>query len=287
MTSALGTVDLGSASVVEAGDVTDLAWARWTDGTVSTNGTQSAIGANGGYHVMSGALVASLPASGKIDYELIGGTSATDNRGTTPGTVSGALSILFGSTHKVGYDMTMDLGGMSWAVSTDGGAADPSQSQINLTSSSAGWRFGGTFTSTSNTVTATGGACAGTCLVSIAGQMYGQNGKYAGVAMNVQDNSAANGTIGATGLAIFGAPGASGTGSAPGQTTMAIANVRAPVPATGIAPSTDWSRWSPQPGTPTVSVTFDPHIEAKRSESGVRSTQPLGDWITFGAAETR
>uniref|UniRef100_UPI001359564E hypothetical protein n=1 Tax=Cellulomonas citrea TaxID=1909423 RepID=UPI001359564E len=214
MTSAIGTVSVDTADIVEAGDVEELAWARWTNGEVTDNGVFGdntiQLGANGGYHVMSGERTLALPGSGRVEYDLVATTSATDNRGTTPGTITGDLSILFGTTSKVGYNMKMDLGGMSWAVATNGGAANPDNSEIGIVAGSGGFTFGGIFSSTSGDVAATGGACAGTCIVNIGGALYGENAKYAGVAMNVTDASAANGTIGASGLAIFAAAGDGG-----------------------------------------------------------------------------
>lgn len=210
-TSILGTVDSGSASIVEAGDLGDLAWARWTNGTVESRtilgDIDSVLGENGGYHVMAGTPTVAIP-NGTIAYELIGGTSATDNRGSTPGTLTGELAIDF-ATLGVGYDLSMNVGGMGWAVSTIGGAADPSASQISVSVSSGIWSFGGAFANTGNTVTGTGGACVGTCFVNVSGVLFGTDADYVGLAMNVTDASTQNGTIGATGLAIFGQEGAS------------------------------------------------------------------------------
>ena len=209
-TSVLGTVDVASANIVEAGDLGDMAWARWTGGTVETRtivgDVDSVVGANGGYHVMAGTPTVNLPA-GTIAYELIGGTSATDNRGSTPGSLTGDLAIDFASL-GVGYDLSMEVGGMGWAVSTNGGAANPSASQFAISIGSGGWTFGGLFSSTANTVTATGNACAATCIVNVSGTLYGAGADHVALAMNVTDSSAANGTIGASGLAIFGQEGA-------------------------------------------------------------------------------
>jgi hypothetical protein len=172
----------------------------------------------------------------------------------------------------------MDVGGMSWAVATTGGTADPSQSAINLTLGSAGPTFGGTYTSTSNAVTATGGACSATCLVNIGGALFGSQAAYAGVAMNVTDASVANGNIAASGLAIFSAaPPAATSGLAGGSSAAA-----APLSATGSA-ATDWSRFNAA-GLPAAS----PPAGAPELLSGVRSPTAgeaeawLGGLVTFG-----
>ena len=258
-TSILGTIDHASADIVEAGDLGDVAWARWTNGTVESRtilgDADTALDATDGYHVMAGNPTIDLPA-GTIAYELIGGTSATDNRGSAPGTLTGDLAIDF-ATLGVGYDLSMEVGGMGWAVSTTGGAADPSSSQFAISVGSGGWTFGGTFASTTGTVNATGGACAGTCIVNVSGTLYGANADYAALAMNVTDASAQNGTIGASGLAIFGQEGA-----ASATTTSADPSA--------------WARWEVPAGGSTSPVAgadmmIAPGIEALAS-SGIQYT---------------
>lgn len=244
-TSALGTVSIGSAEVAEAGDVETMSWARWTNGTVETRGVlgniDTVIGANGGYHVLAGTASTSLPASGTINYELIGSTAATDNLGSAPGTVTGDLAIAFGSTNKVGFDMAMDVGGRGYAVSTEGGAANPGASEINVVSGSGGPTFSASFNSIiAGSVTGSGGACVSSCQVLVSGALYGDNASHVGVAMNIFDGGEG---VQASGLALFGAPGAAGTASgfdaATARTTASIApNV---VPAT--MNGGQWARW--------------------------------------------
>ena len=237
-TSALGTVTIGSAEAVEAGDVGTLAWARWTNGTVESSGvfnSDTPLVASDGYHVMAGAASTSLPGSGTINYELIGTTSATDKFGAAPGTMSGDLAIAFGSTSKVGFDLAMNFGARGYGVSSTGGAASPGSSEFNIVAGSGGPNFSAAFNSILGNVTGTGGACAASCQVSVSGALYGPNASHVGVAMNVFD--AGSGTaVQASGLAIFGAPGAAGTAGSGGGLTTAAA----------IAPtaqSADWDRW--------------------------------------------
>jgi hypothetical protein len=228
------------------------------------------IGANGGFHVMAGTPSATLP-TGKVDYTLTASTSATDNQGSAPGTVGGSLAILFGSTSKVGYDLSMAVGGKSWAVSTAGGAADPSLSQVVPSTGSGGPTFGGTFTSTGGTVTAAGGACVASCVVNIGGALYGANGAHAGVAFNVIDTSLAA-TVMASGLAIFSAPGATTTG----YMTQAV-------PAAEVGMDQDWARWDG--GATTLDASGLAATPAGSLEVGaVEAEAVLGGMITFGGA---
>ncbi|GAA0271305.1 hypothetical protein GCM10009127_09350 [Alteraurantiacibacter aestuarii] len=243
LSSIFGTISSNGAQIVEAGDVGDLAWARWTGGTVVATGVlggSTVIGANGGYHVFAGKTSTSLPASGTVNYSLIATTSATDNKGSTPGTISGDLAIAFGSTAKVGYNMQIAVGGRSWGVETAGGVANPSASQVNLVTGTGIATFSGQFLNTVGQVTATGGACAGSCSVSVGGSLYGANGAFAGVAVNVTDSSVTNGVITASGLAIFSADAPASGGLAPSTTGTTQAS---------LASVTDWDRWEVNSGS--------------------------------------
>ncbi len=285
-TSFLGTTSKGTASVANEGDVGSLAWARWTGGTVQQNGTTVDVGPNGGYHVFAGTPTIALPSSGKVDYELIATTTATDNQGSAPGTITGDLSIAYGSTSLVGYDLAMNVGGKGWAVSTAGGAANPEQSQINLSVSGSSWRFGGTYTSTSQTVSASGGACSASCIVTIGGVMFGDNAGYAGVSMNVIDASNAA-TIGASGVAIFGREDATTSVMPTSVQPVAAFDIPDPVmlapQAFGVARSRDWSRWTAVSPRDAKGLS-DLQIAGERSPLGNKlhdAGKLLGDMITF------
>ncbi|MCL6251995.1 hypothetical protein M3P36_13190 [Altererythrobacter sp. KTW20L] len=244
--AAVGSASSGTTQVVEAGDVGALAWARWTNGSVTNANvfgtTPTVVGANGGYHVMAGAASTSLPASGKIDYNLIATTSPTDTVGSAPGTLTGGLAIQFGTTSKVGFELQMDVGGKGYGVATSGGSANPSASAVNLVLGAAGPTFSAAFNSINSSVTGTGGACVASCQVSVSGALYGANGQFAGVALNVGDFG---GGVSATGLAIFEAAGTTVNNnpyaSAPGGGFSTLSTGTAPAPA-------EWDRWAVAPG---------------------------------------
>jgi trimeric autotransporter adhesin len=280
LANALGTVSSNDATIVEATDLEEIAWARWTNGTVLTRGllgeSDSLIGPNGGYHVMTGEVTTSLPV-GTVAYELIGGTSATDSLGSSPGSVTGDLAIAFGTTSRVGYDLTMAVGGRSWSVSTNGGAADPGSSQFVLETGSAGFTFGGSFTSTSGTVTSTGDTCTPGCFVNVSGTLYGDSAAYAALAMNVTDNNS-TGVVGASGLAIFGQEGSGAS-------------------ATKRVASTDWSRWTGPQTSTTALIDLGPETlaagsvrprapvePASRAEAVARAQAMTGGMISWSGA---
>lgn len=237
--SALGTISVNDADIVEAGDLESVAWARWTNGTVLSNGVLGqnsiALGANGGYHLFTGEATTSLP-NGTIAYELIGGTSATDSAGSQPGSLTGDLAIAFGSVNRVGYDLSMEVGGRSWAVSTNGGAADPGSSEVGLVSGSAGFTFGGTFNSTSGTVASTGDTCAPSCIVNVSGTLYGDNAAYAALTMNVTEVNS-TGSLGASAIGIFGREDNASAAASAVSAVSALTPNKAPIA------SIDISRW--------------------------------------------
>lgn len=208
VTTIYGTVTPTTAQIAEGADYGDVAWARWTGGDVVTTGlvpSTVSVGASEGYYVLSGTPTTSLPASGKVDYELLSAAAVTDNRGSAPGTMTGDVAIQFGATSHVGFDMKLAVGGKSWEVATPGGVADPSQGTVLLLTSPQP-SFKSTFHSNQSNVIATGGACAFACMVNVGGYLYGDNGKYAGVGVTVFDTQN-DGALTATGIAVFGAQG--------------------------------------------------------------------------------
>ena len=252
-TSILGTVGKGTASVVEAGDVGAMAWARWTNGTVETRTTvgnaDTVIGANGGYHVMTGTptTYATLQSGGTIDYALIATTSATDNLGSAPGTVTGNLSIERGAAPKAHFDFTLSVGGRSWSVATP-------TAGVAVTNNSGGPYFGGLFTNGQGTLTTTGDACSFSCTLTVSGAVYGANAQYVGVALGATGFVQGSGNLYADGLAIFG-PAGGASGGLP-QSTQALATT-ATVP--------DWDRWntgSPADGGAPMPAVTAPGIDA-------------------------
>ncbi len=227
--SPVGTLSTSGGTIHEAGAVDSMAWARWAGGSVDVassifGNSSTPIDENAGYHVLAGAAPTALPA-GRIDYELIGSTAATDNRGSAPGTVTGDLAIQFGSVSRVAFAMEMKVGGMGWAVATTGGIADPTQSEITLGTSAGAGTFDGTFPLATGNITASGGACSTNCSVTIQGSLYGANADYAGIAMHAQDVNVEDGNVMATGLALFSAEAGAYTynpyANAPGGTTAA------------------------------------------------------------------
>lgn len=150
----------GTNQVVDVGGDGPVLWGRWAGGTTAGayyGNPPFAFAANGGLHYAIGRATTTLPASGNGAYTLAGKTTATVSDGSlAPGSVTGSASAAFaGAGTKVGFSVTLDVpGDASYVITTTGGAADPSTSQVGI--------FDGHFLATdgSDPITlTTGGAC--------------------------------------------------------------------------------------------------------------------------------
>ncbi len=261
-----------SAEVVEGGVTDAVAWGRWTGGRVQIARSTDEFTNNRSFHTFAGAPITNRPSNTTVQYELIGGTSPTDNQGSAPGSFSGDMAVQFGtgSNIRVGVELTMDVGGKSWTAATNGGVANPGQSQISSTN----------FVNDIDVIASSANACLDSCSVKFNGALFGNAAATAAVGMQVSDNSGGTFTE-ALGVAIFGAETAAPAASI-APTAMAMANLPVAIP------QTDWSRWSAparQPGAAQLPViAADP--STMRSEGGL-SARPLGDWISFDTTDRR
>ncbi|AKH42921.1 hypothetical protein FHS61_000694 [Altererythrobacter atlanticus] len=121
---------IGGASLNEAGSVADvIGWARWAGG--ETGGRYYAMGsvalpADGGWHVVSGTPATNLPVSGTATYAVAGATNPTIRDGSlAPGSATGTAAVAFGATPRVGIDVAVSIGGSTYNIATNGGAANP------------------------------------------------------------------------------------------------------------------------------------------------------------------
>ncbi len=208
-------------------------WSRWSNGGVvpSRFGPPPpfSVSANGGYHIVIGTPSANLPASGRVDYTLAGGTSPTAVDGSVaPGTLtSGAAAVQFGADPKVGISLGFDFNSNSYLAQTTGGVANLATSELSLAN--------GGFTGRSANGSVTGGACAGACSVEWTGFLAGSGGTELGVQYDIRFTA----DIAVIGTAAFIA-GNGSMGSGSGTNT---ASAGGPITA-GAAPGGEWSRWT-------------------------------------------
>ncbi|MCW0199594.1 hypothetical protein [Sphingopyxis sp.] len=234
---------IGSARNADDGQTASgtVRWTRWTEGTLATvrAGPVQPItfSGNQGYHIIVGTPATDLPASGRVDYQLAGGTRPTSVAGIgLPGELtSGAAAVLFGATPKLGIEMAFTQDGASYAMQTAGGLADVGASEISIGATSA-FRVIGTY---GQGVSVDGAACGG-CRPIWEGFLAGTQGREIALTYTMQRQS---------GDRIIGA--AAFTATPPATNPYARAPGSAGIAA---APGGGWDRWTAPAGSPPALV---------------------------------
>ncbi|HEY6814549.1 MAG TPA: hypothetical protein VI168_03320, partial [Croceibacterium sp.] len=194
------TRDNGSLNTVgqpgpaaESGSVADgIGWSRWLDTNNFASNAPNL--AKTGRHLVSGPLATNLPASGTVNYELIGQTKPTDRAGNLdPGTFSGSLAVDFAS-RKVGFDFAVAIGDRGWAMKTTGGSANPNSGGYNITASNG---FAGNPVVTGTTAA----SCTTSCFGNVQGALFGNGASHVGAGFTISD-----GTLIVSGVGAFGKP---------------------------------------------------------------------------------
>lgn len=160
-----------------------IGWSRWADGIAAGTyfeGPQFARSEKQGMHLVHGEPATNLPTSGTAAYSLTGATRPTIRDGSVdPGTMTGSAAIAFGATARVGLDMQVTIGGHGYAVTTNGGVANPGSSQITV-GSNMGFRGNDLAT------TAGGPACSGaSCTASVTGFLAGAGASHIGISYTI------------------------------------------------------------------------------------------------------
>lgn len=202
---------IGTATHADSGasDSGVLQWTRWTGGLLDMRRNAGTGGRgpvtlsdNQGYHFIVGAPATNLPASGRVDYQLVGGTRPTQGYGAAaPGTlVSGAAAVQFGTQAKVGIDLVFDYNSDRFTARTAGGLANLSASELSL-SNGAFYAIGA-----NGNVTSTGGTCTTSCRAIWSGFLAGPAGKEMGLEYVVQLGTSTNEVIGVAAFEAQPAP---------------------------------------------------------------------------------
>jgi len=197
--------NIGSNTENESGSVAGIiGWTRWAGGETGGryyDAPTIAIPANTGWHEVAGTPATNLPASGTVNYALVGNTNPTIRDGSlAPGSFSGDLAVAFGSTPMVGVEFDVTIGGNSYAINTPGGVADPMAGGMPVDVNSM---LFGTVFDQPILAEGTGPVCnGGDCRVDMRGFLAGDGASHVGITY----------TFGTTfdsqvdGSAVFGAP---------------------------------------------------------------------------------
>ena len=201
-------LDYDSGTLREHGRIGNtVAWTRRELGNANAN-------PNFNHHLLVGTPAVNLPASGTVNFRLLGGTAPTNALAAAGeiGHFSGDLAVAFGTTARVALDMDVHVGTRGWNVATTGGIANPGQSGLIV---DADGSFGSTG-SALNTTGIAGNACTGFCVGSVFGSLFGDGASHAGFAYLIDDQSS-GGRSYVNGVAVFGQNGTaiSGIGTMP------------------------------------------------------------------------
>lgn len=180
----------------EHGRVGDnVAWTRYEHG--------AGVGVtNSNSHLLLGSPALHLPASGLVDYKLIGGTAPTNSFAPAGeiGAFSGDLAIAFGVNPRVGLAFDVHVGTRGWHAQTTGGAAGAATGGLVIGSD---MRFENLDLAHSGIA---GNACTGYCNVQVYGGLFGEAGANAGFQYFIDDQSS-GGRSYVNGVAVFGTTG--------------------------------------------------------------------------------
>lgn len=200
-------ISRGTAIVADAGHDEYAAWGRWTDGDIHIQvfglTKPVTLSANEGLHYIVGSPTLTIPTRGSFTYNLSASTAPTlSNDWYAPGKFSGQASVQFsaGAAPRVGLDARVDIANDQFQFNTNGGAANPGQSELTLDSN---LQFSGE-------LNAQGGdqslpwMCSGTgCRTRVEGGLFGPTGQRLGVSYSIQSES---GSTRINGVGIFSRP---------------------------------------------------------------------------------
>lgn len=135
-------LSVGSASVGELGGNADLTWGRWNGGVLGgkfyTYALTPGLTPNLGFHYVVGHVTnpGARPTTGSFTYPALAATAPTSRLAgsTAPGSVtlsSSSAAVNF-ATNKVGFDVTLAYGGVTYRLHTNGGATNVAASDFTF-----------------------------------------------------------------------------------------------------------------------------------------------------------
>lgn len=194
---------IGTASLFDQGKAGDvIAWARWADGTPGGSyfgdSNLDPVGPNGGYHIIAGDILTNMPASGAVEYDIIGFTTPTrHDESTSTGGVTGGAAVVFGTNPVAAFDLDVTSGAEVFNVFTTGKLDNPDQSTLMIRPDGMFHTLGTINDGVSRNavfVESAADFCAGTngCAAFIEGFLAGDAASHMGLAYSIRDNRIPN-----------------------------------------------------------------------------------------------
>jgi len=167
----IGAESIGSGTASAFGNVSPVAWGRWSGslGFASTLPSE-------GYHYVLGLPTPALPVTALVPFTFVGATSPTLADGSqAPGAfTNGQMGVDF-SSGKIGIQFNTAFSGFSYAWATPGGAANPGNSTVSVSSAP---QFAGAINITASGTPPT--PCTSVCSGQINGGFFGTGASHAG-----------------------------------------------------------------------------------------------------------
>ena len=135
----------GTCTVSESGNNGEVAWGRWQAGTTGGNGQQPILtcSTTDGLHYGASKHNTSMPTS-TVTYEMIGATLPTQQGAAAAGKVTSAALVVDYAAKKFGIDISIEIDGTAYKISSKGGAADVGSSTVVFGSTAASALIGST-----------------------------------------------------------------------------------------------------------------------------------------------
>jgi hypothetical protein len=181
----------GTSGTNDLAGTADWQVGRWNGGRMMISSSAEYdlfLGPNHGFaYAAVKPVTGSLPTSGTAQYALVGKTAPVySNEATAPGTFAANMAVAFAATPKIGIDGVITMPDATYAFTSTGGSANPSQSNVT-TFAGGGQRTFSLYGATTVTGTTPVCAVATGCMISLTGQFGGAAGEYAAVSYLVSE----------------------------------------------------------------------------------------------------
>ncbi len=143
---ATGPRSTNAAQVAERDRSLYILWGRWSNGVVTippqmldgSPAVQVQLTGNQSYHYVVGLPATQVPTGGVFSYDAIGATQPTSLDGNFIGNMNLRYFVADFTQRKIGLGFDVKGNGSTYAVNTTGGAANTTNSELNLRTGASG-----------------------------------------------------------------------------------------------------------------------------------------------------
>ena len=211
---ATGPRSANAAQVAERDRSLYMLWGRWSNGVVTippqqldgSPSVQVQLTGNQSYHYVVGLPATNVPTAGVFSYDAVGATQPTSLDGSFIGTMNLRYFVADFTQRKIGLGFDVKGQGTTYAVNTTGGAANTTNSELNLRTGASG-SFSANNLPTSYSGPAGSTTCNPFCSTFVRGSFAGPGATEAGFQYAIRPAdlfglALANGGTAITGVAV-------------------------------------------------------------------------------------